>query len=310
VATRHSKKERAPRGLAVSIGLNDLDERYYGGEYERLKGAEEDARRMARLARSNGFESTILLGPKATWKRVTGKIKKAAADLTSGDIFLLTFSGHGSVIRPSWIERNVDPWPASVKVGEWVQTWVLWDRELVDKEMRKIWMKFRQGVRVLVVLDSCHSFSAIETQGYVKWIADRKVRAAKRSSSPLVPLRFRMLSEQLQASVLDRNRGYYARKLREAPTAESARDSTVARVLALTACLDNQLANDGDPLGLFTEELLAAYNSKKEKNYTSLLESVSQAVSRRALFQTPGLNPYPDNKSFSAERPFTITADG
>jgi len=37
------------------------------------------------------------------------------------------------------------------------ETWVLYDRQLVDDELYKIWSKFKPGVRILVLSDSCHS---------------------------------------------------------------------------------------------------------------------------------------------------------
>ena len=37
------------------------------------------------------------------------------------------------------------------------ETWVLYDRQLVDDELYKIWSKFKPGVRILVLSDSCHN---------------------------------------------------------------------------------------------------------------------------------------------------------
>lgn len=41
--------------------------------------------------------------------------------------------------------------------GRMDETWVLYDRQLVDDELYKIWSKFKPLVRILVFSDSCHN---------------------------------------------------------------------------------------------------------------------------------------------------------
>ena len=41
------------------------------------------------------------------------------------------------------------------------ETWVLYDRQLVDDELYTLWSKFAPGVRIVVLSDSCHSGTAI-----------------------------------------------------------------------------------------------------------------------------------------------------
>ena len=40
------------------------------------------------------------------------------------------------------------------------ETWVLFDRQLVDDELYEMWPQFVPGVRILVLSDSCHSGTA------------------------------------------------------------------------------------------------------------------------------------------------------
>ncbi len=37
------------------------------------------------------------------------------------------------------------------------ETWVCYDRQLVDDELYELWGKFKSGVRILALSDSCHS---------------------------------------------------------------------------------------------------------------------------------------------------------
>src|SRR6185369_3810224 len=37
------------------------------------------------------------------------------------------------------------------------ETWCLWDRQLIDDELYCLWSRFKPGVRIVVLSDSCHS---------------------------------------------------------------------------------------------------------------------------------------------------------
>src|SRR3989442_557986 len=83
------------KGLALTIGLNAVDPRHYEGWSGKLNACEADARDMADIARSRKFKVQRLLTRRATRRAVLGGIARAASALRSGDIFLLTYSGHG-----------------------------------------------------------------------------------------------------------------------------------------------------------------------------------------------------------------------
>src|SRR5581483_10571916 len=58
--------------------------------------AEADACALADVAREQGFcSTTLLLGAEATTARVHSRLRAAAAESRAGDLFLITFSGHG-----------------------------------------------------------------------------------------------------------------------------------------------------------------------------------------------------------------------
>ena len=71
--------------------------------------------------------------------------------LVSGDILLLTYSGHGGQI-PDVTGEETD------KLDE---TWCLYDGQLIDDEMYLELSRFAAGVRVLVFSDSCHSGTVV-----------------------------------------------------------------------------------------------------------------------------------------------------
>ena len=137
------------KGLALTIGLNAVDPRYYAGWNGRLSACEADARDMADLARARTFTVKRLLTRSATRRAVLAGIARAAAALRSGDIFLLTYSGHGGQVP----DRNHD------EPDLQDETWCLYDGQLIDDELYFELSKFATGVRILVLSDSCHSGS-------------------------------------------------------------------------------------------------------------------------------------------------------
>ncbi len=128
------------KGLALTIGLNAVDPRHYEGWSGKLNACEADARDMADIARSRKFKVQRLLTRRATRRAVLGGIARAASALRSGDIFLLTYSGHGGQVP----DRNHDEPDAQD------ETWCLYNGELIDDEIHQALGRFKPGVRVLV----------------------------------------------------------------------------------------------------------------------------------------------------------------
>jgi metacaspase-1 len=105
-----------------------------------------DAGLFAALALERGFvEPVLLLGQKATRATVRATLLEMAALSEPGDLFLLTFAGHGGRRR---VRVSGDE---SREVG----TWQLYDGTLNDEQLKSDLARFRHGARVLVISDSC-----------------------------------------------------------------------------------------------------------------------------------------------------------
>ena len=61
----------------------------------------------------------------------------------------MTYSGHGGQV-PDGDDEEADSSD---------ETWVAFDRQIVDDELYELWGKFKPGVRIVVLSDSCHSGS-------------------------------------------------------------------------------------------------------------------------------------------------------
>ena len=137
--------KRAARSL--HIGLNAVAPAHYGGWSGPLAACEFDANDMADVARSRGMSAKVLLTKAATRAKVLAGIRAAARRLKKGDLFLLTYSGHGGQM-PDVTGEEADSRD---------ETWCLFDGELIDDELYFELSRFAPGVRILVLSDSCHS---------------------------------------------------------------------------------------------------------------------------------------------------------
>jgi metacaspase-1 len=135
------------KGYSLHIGLNAVDPNHYNGWDGQLNACEADALSMAEIAASQGFETTILLTNQATRATFESQMQQFADKIQEGDIFLLTYSGHGGQIPDLNYDEN----------DEEDETWCLFDSEIIDDEIYAMYCAFKSKVRILVFSDSCHS---------------------------------------------------------------------------------------------------------------------------------------------------------
>src|SRR5262249_20350225 len=140
-----------PQGYSIHIGLNHVNmssPAYQGYYIPVLAGCINDANAMESLAGGLGYsEVTKLTDEQASASNVLGAISNASNNLQPGDILLITYSGHGSQVP----DQNGD------ETDGQDETWVLWDRMLVDDELAAQWATFKSGVRIFLLSDSCNS---------------------------------------------------------------------------------------------------------------------------------------------------------
>jgi hypothetical protein len=273
------KLTNIPKGLSIHIGVNRVDPRHYDGWDGALSACEFDANDMAKLARSRGFSvGAKLLTRAATSHAVIAALEQAAKDLKKGDMLFLTYSGHGGQVT----DLNGDE-KANDRKDE---TWVLFDRQLVDDELYELYGKFRSGVRIVVLSDSCHSGTVT------------------RSIPPMLEggPRVRAMPSTLGQQVERANSSLYRGIQKAHVGAERAK--IAASVLLISGCMDNQLSLDGDHNGLFTGTFKAVWKARKFRSYRGLRDRIVAAMPDT---QTP--NYYVVGKpeaAFEAQFPLTI----
>ena len=266
---------------SLHIGLNAVDPSAYDGWDGTLNACEADAGGMLAIAKSQGYAACrSLLTKDATAANVLASIKAVASELQSGDLFLLTYSGHGG--------RVPDPENA----GKQVDTWALYDRMLISHELYRAWSDFSAGVRIFVTSDSCHSGTVI------RLVPNLKGHSAHYGKSRAVP-------RAVAAHAYTAHQAMYDQLARQNP--RSLQDQIGVPVLLISGCQDDQESTDGDTNGLFTSELLAVWSGGKfSGNYAKFYEDILKAMPDLNT-QKPNyfaLGPTPD--VWQKDKPFVV----
>jgi peptidoglycan hydrolase-like protein with peptidoglycan-binding domain len=302
--------------ISLHIGLNFVDANAYDGWSGPLNGCINDANSMKALAEGQGFRTTQLLNEEATSIRVIQEIVAASQVLTTGDILLISYSGHGGQVD----DANSDEADAKD------ETWVLFDRQVIDDELYALWSRFQPGVRIMVFSDSCHSGTVIKGAFAASSdVGRRDFRARKmvtvrgdgneeeatgtnisNSLKGATPWEDVKRAMPLEKEKIDNNRFrsmYNTLQLIAGP----ARSANIgASVLLISGCQDNQFSYDGDFNGQFTGTLLRVWDNGYFKgDYRSFHREIADRMppEQSPQYTTAGAV----NVLFEGQRPFTAT---
>jgi hypothetical protein len=275
------------KGFSLHIGLNAVDSEHYSGWNGKLNACETDAKSMAAIANSLKYTKiSTLLTQQATREAVINEIKKAAAESNSGDIFFITYSGHGGRVT----DLNGDE---SDKLDE---TWCLFDGEFLDDELYELWWLFKEDVRIIVLSDSCHSGTITRNMYY--GLSD-ETNINKEESKV-----YRFIPKDISKATYQKNKDFYNR-LNNSTKHENLVNNLNCSIKLISGCQDNQTSLDGEVNGLFTEKLLNVWdNGNFRGNYSTFYKSIIRLMPPS---QTPNyLNIGKNNTRFNNEIPFTI----
>jgi hypothetical protein len=138
---------------SLHIALNKIDPGFYKRDGA-LNACLNSATALADIATKEGYSKSIILhDSEATVMAFKTHMKQFAEELNPGDILLLTFSGHGGQLT----DRNNDEPDGSD------EAWCFYDNVIVDDDIYSLWSSFKEGVKIIVISDSCHSGSIIKS---------------------------------------------------------------------------------------------------------------------------------------------------
>lgn len=304
------------RGISLHIGLNYVDADVYGGP-QTLGGCVNDANDLQSIASKNGYETNILLNEDATALNVLKQIRNTAEKLDNGDIFLLSYSGHGTPVQDTTNDEK----------DEFDEAWVLYDRLFLDDELSDLWHDFKYGVRIFVISDSCHSATMLknfvmvnqmlpsnETRNFGGMNAiidsfDNNVKM-KRAFSTEVELQKRLLPAGIGRNVYMANKTNYE-EIRYSSKGSNSGDPN-ASVILISGCQDDQYSYDTGINGVFTSKLIETWNSGNFRGtYDRFHNEVKTKVISEHSDQVPGIMKIGKNTDiFSKNIPFIINAPG
>jgi hypothetical protein len=280
-----------PQAISIHVGLNEVDPAHYQGWNGKLVACEFDANDMEKLAEGRGFETHKLLTKKATAKALTEALEDAASKLDNGDILVFSYSGHGGQVP----DANGD------ERDRMDETWVLYDRQMVDDEVYSLLGKFKPGVRIAIFSDSCHSGTVAREA--VELVGEDRVAESLNGGDGSGQPRVKGMPDEVVRSVYDANKEMYDEIQKSVPPFDKA--NIGATVILTSGCQDNQTSLDGDKNGLFTQTLLEVWN---DGSFDSSYRTFRRRIAREMPpWQSPNLfivgSP---NQTFTSQVPFTV----
>jgi hypothetical protein len=133
---------------ALCIGINN-----YPGTGSDLSGCVNDANDWKSALEERGFDVQLLLDGQATKDAIREGIQRLVRGARSGDIVVITYSGHGSYIPDT---RGDEPDARDEVLCPYD---IAQNRTLSDDELYDIFADREPGARIVFISDSCHSGS-------------------------------------------------------------------------------------------------------------------------------------------------------
>jgi len=295
-------------GISIHVGVNKPDPSF---QMTPLNACVNDAVEMEKIASDHNFKTQLFTDDQAKFEPLQKAILEAAGKLKSGDIFLFTFSGHGSgILRKDNEDDGQD------------EAILLHNCILVDNYIsRNLWSRFDEGVRILGVADCCHGGSTLLSILFHKVVDS--VTSFFGSAIKIFAASPVRLEPQLKELTRDdqrriRNASKALNEQIEAELATEGRDPK-ATILTLAACNDFEKAFDGvdgNDNGAFTKAMLEVLGRRKPDpnapllppiNYDELMIGISANLEAKEITrQHPTLLPKNADPQFLGQAPFTV----
>jgi hypothetical protein len=132
---------------ALCIGINN-----YPGTHMDLNGCINDANDWAAELDGRAFAVSTLIDKEATKAAMVAAFKKVIGGAGSGDLVIITFSGHGTYVPETngdeldGLDEALCPYDLQTGGGA-----------LIDDEIHALFAARAAGVRLVLISDSCHS---------------------------------------------------------------------------------------------------------------------------------------------------------
>lgn len=170
-------------------------------------------------------------------------------------MFVIYYSGHGGQVS----DVNGD------EADAYDETWCLYNGQLIDDEIYYAFSSFKEGVRIFMLSDSCHS-------GTVAKVA---MLNADESIGPLKKKMYKFMPDEVTGKAYLRKRTLYDKiqsndlmKISN-PKNKDYAFSTRASVKLISGCQDNQYSQAGPINSVFTAMMMKVWKTDHSKAATN-----------------------------------------
>lgn len=302
VSSENAAAQSKKYGLFV--GINS-----YTGGINPLNGCVNDAKNLQRtLAEKYGFaaaDTTLLTDAQATRDGILNSIKAYQAKAQAGDVFVFTYSGHGTLFPDAKSEEQdeesslemADYYPLD-KYDSAICPYDLrsstsgkpWNNLILDDELYALFSGFTaKGSMVIFLSDSCHSGTLARSLG------DNSFDSKLQPRARFLPLNKVRTLNSIPAPARTRR-------------IKRTRNDVGGLLIVLSGSKDNEFSLDypdssGAANGLFTKTLLETISrlasEGKKASYATVRDVVAPEVSRLSAMKENRQNPQIDNRFFA-----------
>jgi hypothetical protein len=261
---------------AVCVGINN-----YPGTRNDLSGCVNDARAWAGLLETTyRFDDVKLLRDgDATHRGILNALDALFRDSRSGDVAVLTYSGHGTSVP----DRDSD------EIDNRDEALYAHDGVLLDDELRKAITRLPSGVMLTLIIDACHSGTI------TREVLERSARMDEDVEN--CPLRERYMPppEELTTGVRGLTVDLPVRQRFAYP------ESGMNEIL-LTACNANEKSREtvinGANHGIMTAKTIRILHERPDQTYLDLHRALRRVLPSRLSQQSPQLEGKAEHKAF------------
>lgn len=252
---------------ALVVGIN------YTGTGTDLKGCLNDAYHIEAELKARGFDSIeMLLEKDATTAGMKAALERLVEGTTPGDVILFHYSGHGSQLPSKKEKDGFEEILCPIDLN-----WTT--RVITDDHLRAIFDKAPNGVNITLILDCCHSGTALDQDESLGFDVPRDLVAPEpEAGSRYLPP---------PAKILE--------KLEDRELVEWSTERDVNKTALLIAgCRSDQTSADayidGIHQGAATYALLRSLKATPNITYRALATEMVQYVSSKGFKQVPQLD--------------------
>lgn len=254
---------------ALCIGIND-----YPGTQNDLSGCVNDANDWSKTLKKRGFTTSVMIDAQATGSGIRAALRATIGAAKTGDVVVIQYSGHGSFVpdedgdEPDGTDECICPHDINA------------NGPITDDELFQIYDEKAEGVKLIVVSDSCHS-------GTVARFAPISTPASSKGKNPP-----RRLVRFLPPSTFLAKREIDKLGIRRSIRASSPPGRYAALLLA--GCQDTEYSYDAyfqnRPNGAFSFVALAALETlPASATYADYHKAVRKKLPSQQYPQSPNL---------------------